>query len=329
MDTPAEAPRHYAPCDFEKAPNAPGDADSRQDFRRYFDAVYCISLKDQPERAAAAHERLRAQGLSRGLTFYRPARGRHFPRAVWTSHHAVACHALDRGHARVLILEDDVHFRVDGNTMLRRLTRSMARLPEGWWGYYLGHAPLQMYFAGIDLLRVRSACAHAYVANTPLLHWLAASEPMDPEIRVCSTIGFSIDAAFANLPDMYALFPMIALQGFAGDHRIDPKRDAAGRRRSLFDAARYRPLLLFHGLRLAEATGVLLSPLHRLTLEYFRRRSGRKFAARARQLRASQAFDEDYYLRTYPDVAASGRVPLEHYIRNGRAEGRRMKADDP
>jgi hypothetical protein len=149
---------------------------------------------------------------------------------------------------------------------------------------------------------------------------------MDPEIRVCTTIGMSIDAAFANLPHMYALFPMIALQGFAGDHRIDPKRDAAGRRRSLFDFARYRPLLLFHGLRLAEAGGVLLSPLHWLTLEFFRRRSGREIREQARELRASGAFDQDYYLSTYPDVAASGRVPVEHYLRNGRAEGRRINA---
>jgi GR25 family glycosyltransferase involved in LPS biosynthesis len=326
MDTPAGAPRHYDPSDFEKAPDAGGHAESSQDFRRCFDAVYCISLKDQPERAAAAYERLRAQGLSRGLTFYRPARGRHFPRAVWASHRAVACHALDQGHARVLILEDDLHFRVDGNAMLRRLARSMARLPEEWWGYYLGHAPMQMYFKRIDLLRVRSACAHAYVANKPLLHWLAASEPMDPEIRVSAAIGFSIDAAFANLPHMYAVFPMIALQGFAGDHRVDPKRDAAGRRRSLFDFARYRPLLLFHGLRLAEAGGVLLSPLHWLTLEFLRRRSGREISEQARELRASGAFDQGYYLRTYPDVAASGRVPLEHYLRDGRAEGRRINA---
>jgi GR25 family glycosyltransferase involved in LPS biosynthesis len=323
---PAAEARHYDPGDFEKAPVAPGDASSWQDFRRHFDAVYCISLRDQPERAAAAHGRLQAQGLSRGLTFYRPARGRHFPRAVWTSHRAVACHALDQGHARVLIFEDDVHFRVDGRTMLRRLARSMARLPEQWWGYYLGHLPMQMYFKGPDLLRVRSACAHAYAANTPLLHWLAAGEPMDPEIPVAATIGFSIDAAFANLPHMYALFPMIALQGFAGDHRIDPKRDVAGRRRSFFDAARYRPLVLFHGLRLAEAGGVLLSPLHWLTLEFLRRRSGREMSEQARELRASGAFDADYYLRAYPDVAASGRVPLEHYLRHGRAEGRRINA---
>ena len=75
-----------------------------------------------------------------------------------------------------------------------------------------------------------------------------------------------------------------------------------------------------------EAGGVLLSPLHRLTLEFLRRRSGREMSEQARELRASGAFDADYYLSTYPDVAASGRVPLEHYLRDGRGEGRRINA---
>jgi hypothetical protein len=284
-------PGYYDPRHFEINAAEASEVTSWQDFRHLFDAVYCISLMDQFERAAAARQRLRVQGLNGGLTFYRPPRGRHFPRAVWTSHRAVACHALDEGYDRILILEDDVHFRVDRTTMLRRLTRSMARLPTGWWGYYLGHLPLQMYFKGIDLLHVRSACAHAYVANTPLLQWLAANEPMDPEIPVSPTVGASIDAAFATLPHMYALFPMIALQRFAGDYRIDPKRDPAGRRRSLFDTARYRPLVLFHGLQLAEAGGVLFSPFHWLTLEFFRRHSGRELSEGARTLRSSGAFD--------------------------------------
>ena len=33
-------------------------------------------------------------------------------------------------------------------------------------------------------------------------------------------------------------------------------------------------------------------------------------------------FDPDWYLRCYPDVAASGIDPLRHYLRHGRREGR-------
>jgi SAM-dependent methyltransferase len=37
-------------------------------------------------------------------------------------------------------------------------------------------------------------------------------------------------------------------------------------------------------------------------------------------------FDAEYYLRTYPDVAAAGVDPYEHYIHNGAAEGRDPQA---
>jgi hypothetical protein len=36
----------------------------------------------------------------------------------------------------------------------------------------------------------------------------------------------------------------------------------------------------------------------------------------------SPLFDTDYYLGTYPDVAAAGVNPLIHYLKWGRAEGR-------
>lgn len=42
----------------------------------------------------------------------------------------------------------------------------------------------------------------------------------------------------------------------------------------------------------------------------------------AGQLRASGLFDADWYLGTYPDVAASGEDPALHYLRHGAGEGR-------
>jgi O-antigen biosynthesis protein len=37
---------------------------------------------------------------------------------------------------------------------------------------------------------------------------------------------------------------------------------------------------------------------------------------------AAHGFDPDFYLAEYPDVAAAGVDPLDHYLRHGRAEGR-------
>jgi hypothetical protein len=39
-------------------------------------------------------------------------------------------------------------------------------------------------------------------------------------------------------------------------------------------------------------------------------------------LRGSPLFDAAWYLRTYPDVAAAGADPVEHYLAFGAAEGR-------
>jgi hypothetical protein len=50
------------------------------------------------------------------------------------------------------------------------------------------------------------------------------------------------------------------------------------------------------------------------------------FAGDIALIRASGLFDEDWYLRRYPDVAAAGIDPVEHYCRHGAAEGRNPSA---
>jgi hypothetical protein len=48
----------------------------------------------------------------------------------------------------------------------------------------------------------------------------------------------------------------------------------------------------------------------------------RTLQRQAAKIRASGLFDENWYLRTYPDVAQAGLDPVEHYVRFGFAEGR-------
>lgn len=296
-------------------------AEDRISFQSTFDRAYCVALEDRPLRKAAAMKHFREMGLSASLTLYLPKRGRHFPRAVWTSHREMARHALKSGMKRVLILEEDANFHIGAADLRNRLERAIQKLPPNWWGLFLGHFPLQIYPVGWGVARTRSAAAHAYLANTPLLEWLAEVEPMDPEIPV-SPIGTSIDAAFANLPEMYALLPMVATQRAFGERRLDPKYDENGKRRSFLDPQRYRGWALSDGLRVAELVGLAGSPFHRLTLERFRQRSGQDLARAARELRQSGCFDEEWYLRTYTDVAEAGRLAFEHYVREGRKQGR-------
>lgn len=295
-------------------------------FAPFFDAVYCLSLQEQPHRTAAMADLFHRLGLCANATFLRPRRAKHQPRAIWQSHRDMACHAMDRGFCKVLIFEDDADIRIGRDRLQARLGKAMAGLPDDWWGLFLGHAPLQAYPIGFRLLRARSGASHAYVASQRLLLWLAGTEPTDPEVPVCRTIGAGIDAALANLPGMYALFPMVATQRFTKDYRVDPLRDELGRPLKLIDLKRYRTFLICNMMRSAEALAVLLAPWHWLTLEFFRKRSGQALRRAARAIRASNGFDEEWYIRTYPDIADCGRLPLEHYLVDGLREGRRPNA---
>jgi hypothetical protein len=239
----------------------------------------------------------------------------------------MARHAMGRGCRKALILEDDAYIGVGHDRLQVVLHEAMARLPQDWQGLYLGHMPLQAYPIGGRLLRARSGASHAYIASERLLSWLAETEPMDPEVPVCRIVGTSIDAALANLPGMDAVFPMVATQRFMGDYCFDPKYDERGRKRKLTDFMRYRTFMICNLMRTSEVLAVLFAPWHWLTLEYFRKRSGRAFQRAARAIiRASNGFDEEFYLRTYPDIAECGRLPIELYLVDGVREGRRPNA---
>jgi hypothetical protein len=286
------------------------------------DAAYCISLVEQPARTARAAAHFHAIGLCREVIFCRPSRAKNTDHGVWSSHRAVAQAALARGHRRVLILEDDVVFRRPMADLAPRIARALAAVPPEWWGIYLGHFPFQAYFVAPGLLRTRSVLAHAYIANAPLLGWLADTKPATAEVAMWRPIGVSIDSAMSNLPSMYAVVPMMVMQKFLGDYRIDSKFSVAGRRRKWTDINRWRNLGIFRGALVAEALAIIGSPLHALTLERNLRRVRMGVSRDAHSIRAAGLFDDEFYLRSYPDVAADEVDPLLHYLMYGASEGR-------
>jgi hypothetical protein len=246
-------------------------------------AIYCISLQEQPHRTAKAAAQFHALGLCREVLFYRPVRGRDADRAIWESHRAVAQDAIAKGFARILVLEDDVLFTRPRETLVRRIKAALRALPSTWWGLYLGHVPIQAYFLRTNLLRVRSGCTHAYIANVPLLAWLASTPPKSPDAPMWHWIGQSIDAAMSSLPEMYAMFPMIAVQRYLGESGADPPFDDQRQQDTFLDVGRWRYFFIYGaGARFAEAVAVLFSPVHWLTLEWARRRVDRVTSARQR-----------------------------------------------
>ena len=259
---PAEPPLFHG---VEARPDCPYCNGTAQaiDSEAIVDAIYCISLQEQPHRTAQAAELFHRHGLCRGVMFFRPTRprGRDASWGVWDSHRRVARHALAEGHKRVLIFEDDVQLARPWSRIVRRVERAYPELPGEWWGLFLGHFPMQAYFVTPRLARVRSVCAHAYIANAPLLRWLGETTPQDPDVEVSRVVGRAMDGAFAALPEMYALFPLVATQRAMGDGR----------------PLGYRDLLILYGARPAEAIAALFSPLHWLIMEIARvRAAGRE-----------------------------------------------------
>jgi GR25 family glycosyltransferase involved in LPS biosynthesis len=315
---------------FQSLPRLPGcafcDKERSHAVPRLADAVYCISLHEEDDRARQAAAHFHAIGLCHQLTFYRPRRGRDIEAAIWASHREVARHALAHGRESAVVLEDDVQFNQAWDRLTHRAARAMEKLPPGWWGFYLGHWPRQAYFVSRDVMRVRSTCAHAYIANRPLLEWLARSTPLDATIPMAWP-GPAIDCAFANLPEMYALFPMVAIQRRAG-LRIDPAFTPAGERRQWTDFSRHRYWLIHGAMRPAEAAAALLSPLHWMSMRMRGIGAGQSrsietsVTRQAKSIRDAALFDDAYYLAHAADVAANGIDPLCHYIRWGDRERR-------
>lgn len=261
------------------------------------DAIYCISLQEQPYRTREAISYFHRIGLCRHVIFYRPTRGENGEHAIWASHQALARHALASGHRSALMLEDDVCFRQPWHELAPRIARAMAALPSDWWCFYLGHVPIQAFFVRPNILRVRSACTHAYIASPRLLAWLADTEPLSAEVATWPRIGRSIDGAMANLPCMYALFPMAILQRFLGDYRVDTRVDARGQPRSWRDGDRWRYYFIFRGALVTEALAAIMSPFHRFTLERNRQ---------AQQALGNPHSVDGFDLQSRPDFTAAG-----------------------
>lgn len=266
QDQPAHTTREdgadlYHAC--PSSPECPHCQNQSVDEWDFIEAVYCISLKEREDRAANAAKELHRSGLCRRAIFYRPIRPERgmISVAIWESHKAVTRHALSRGCRNALILEDDVTFPAPRKHAARAL-RAFDALPAGWGGLFLGHWPVDGYFVARSLMKVHSGCTHAYLASAALLQQITDSTP-PPKGETCHPIvGRGIDGMLACREDMYAVFPMIAVQAPFTSDNVSLHLSRAGKKRPVTDILRYRALVIVHGMRAAELLCVLLSPVH-------------------------------------------------------------------
>lgn len=245
------------------SPECPHCQNRAADEWNFLDAVYCISLKEREDRAENAAQELHRTGLCRKAIFYRPSRPARgmISVAIWESHKAVTRHALAHGYRNALILEDDVTFPTP-QKLAARTRRAFQVLPPGWGGLFLGHWPVDGFFVSPSLMKVHSGCAHAYLASAALLRQITDSAP-PPKGETCHPIvGRGIDGMLACRDDMYAIFPMLALQAPFTSDNVSLHLSRAGKKRPVTDIFRYRALVIIHGMRAAELLCVLLSPFH-------------------------------------------------------------------
>lgn len=228
----------------------------------FLDAVYCISLKSRDDRVEWVAGEFHRTGLCRYVQFYRPEK--HPVKGIigsWESHRRVAMRALEAGHRNALVLEDDVQFF--GDITPKRLARAadaLRGLPQDWHILYLGHWPVEAWFARPGLLTTRSACAHAYVISPRLMAWLRDHPYGTPGIAMSSIIGKALDSAFSRLPGTYALVPMLATQRVSVSDNYTFKPKARTKLKHWVTRSRYRELLLSKLMRPAEFLVLLLSP---------------------------------------------------------------------
>jgi hypothetical protein len=228
----------------------------------FLDAVYCISLKSRDDRVQWVAGEFHRTGLCRYVQFYRP--DKHPEKGVigsWESHRRVAMRALEEGHRHALVFEDDVQFF--GDVTPRRLARAadaLRNLPDDWRILYLGHWPVEAWFARPHLLNTRSACAHAYIISPRLMTWLRDHPYGTPGIAMSSVIGKALDSAFSRLPGTYALVPMMATQRVSASDNFTYKPREKTKLKHWVTRSRHRELLLSKLMRPAEFLVVLLSP---------------------------------------------------------------------
>lgn len=236
-------------------------------------AVYCISLQHRDDRAASAAAEFHRVGLCRQVTFYRPAKHEGSAVAgIWNSHRHVVRRAARHGHRRVLVFEDDVQIsRRLRPATLRRIADAVDGLPPDWTLFFLGHWPLWAYPVGRRLLRVGSACAHAYIGSERLMEWFESNRSRKGADYV-RLAGKGVDAAYAALPGAYAWFPMIAIQSASrSDHLTWEDGRERRKLKHLVTYSRHRERLLSMLMRPSQYAVLALAPW-----AWLRHRSGRQ-----------------------------------------------------
>lgn len=189
-----------------------------------FDRVYCINLKERPDRRAQADAQFARVGLAGRVTYL--TAGRHptdCEQGIYESHMTCIRQGLADGARNLLIFEDDVLFeRYDPS----RLTAALDFLEHhpGWQILFLGCLVKGSRNTGTPAVRkVSYRClAHAYALNR------ACAE----QLVQMAWHGVPFDAMLSRMDrGLYTCYPSFAFQSdAASDNHRHYRLDAFRRR---------------------------------------------------------------------------------------------------
>lgn len=164
------------------------------------DAIYCVSLRERGDRRESLLRGFAPLGMP--IEFVLADRDPEDPeRGCYQSHQRCATLALERGLARILVLEDDATLGPVDPAHLARINRFLRlRRPEL---FYLGGILGRMWripYPGV--VRCRLSGCHAYILSARGCRRLAGTP----------WAGKPLDSVVPKLFDGFAAFPMLCEQ---------------------------------------------------------------------------------------------------------------------
>ena len=181
--------------------------DSASDLWSFFDSIYCISLKDRPDRRAQAAAQFAHVGLADRVKFL--CVDRHATDAeqgIYESHRACIRQGLAEGAVHILVFEDDVIFERFSSARLEAALSFLCQQSD-WNIFFLGCLARKSWATESPAVReVDYRClAHAYALNRAFAEQLVQ--------KPWNGIPFDCMLRFNN--GLFACYPSFAFQSDA------------------------------------------------------------------------------------------------------------------
>lgn len=170
-----------------------------------FDEIYCINLVEREDRYDQA--KLLFDSLHIPVTFRRVHKHKNGEQGCFESHRDIIKKAYDKGHERILILEDDI---VTGKSLTPEnmsIVNNFLNTINDWEIFYLGMAPMIMKHKTEkiqkDIYRVHALNAHAYVVSRKFMKRFKDAE----------YLNIPVDMVYSASEKAYGFYPSMFYQG--------------------------------------------------------------------------------------------------------------------